>query len=255
MAANNSNLTGESSPANVDSPASPGRQKSPTMPPLSPPSPRRPPASRAHTFVSANSLSVPSTPFYTPQVSSVNVAGTPQGSLVNVVTTARRLLVPTVRPPKQMPASPRMPSSKPSPSKLGRSRAPSLSAYVDVPERVVVGASDWIAGGEKFEVVEEQLELEGFQIYAVEMWYALIAPYTTYCLVVTCSLRVVARKRPVFMLTVYTGDAKHKVLLFLYITTGLHRSVLDHGHSLESAIIAACNRSASCMGQCRPEPP
>ncbi|TBU49553.1 hypothetical protein BD309DRAFT_947112 [Dichomitus squalens] len=161
------------------------RSKSPTMPSSStPPSPTsRPPAPRAHTFASSanNSLSVPSTPYHTPHVSSVNV-----------VSTSRRLLMPTVRAVR--PTSPRVPNSKPSPSKLGRGRAGSLPVSVvnEPQERTVVGASEWLPGGEKFEVVEEQLELEGFQIYAVEKW-------------------VVARKRPVLVLTVFTGDPKHKI--------------------------------------------
>lgn len=47
-----------------------------------------------------------------------------------------------------------------------------MHASPDPQERVPSGASDWLPGGDKFEVVEEQLELEGFQIYAVEKWYA-----------------------------------------------------------------------------------
>ncbi|KAI0771647.1 hypothetical protein BD413DRAFT_625156 [Trametes elegans] len=169
-------------------PASPiVRAKSPTLPALSPspspPSPRaRPAASRAQTSVSANSLTIPSTPFYTPQVSSVNV---------NV---PKRLLLPTVRPRSRSPgASPRFPSKAPS-TKAGRSRAGSLSVNVspELQERPSLGASDWLPGGDKFEIVEEQLELEGFQIYAVEKW-------------------VVARKRPILVLTVYTGDPNHKI--------------------------------------------
>ena len=147
----------------------PARSKSPTMPSSpTPPSPRpRPAAARTQTYTSANSLTaaslnVPSTPFYTPQVSSVNVAA------------PRRLLMPTVRSPRPSGISPRPPSAKPSPSKLGRSRAGSLSVNVSIDgfERSAPGASDWLVGGEKFEVVEEQLEVEGFQIYAVEKWYA-----------------------------------------------------------------------------------
>ncbi|KAI0375656.1 hypothetical protein BV20DRAFT_1117203 [Pilatotrama ljubarskyi] len=164
------------------------RSKSPTMPALSPssspPSPRpRPAASRAQTSVSANSLTIPSTPFYTPQVSSVNV------------NTFKRLLLPTVRAVRPSGSSPTFPAKAYS-GKPGRTRAGSVSmnASPEPPERVPSGASDWLPGGEKFEVVEEQLELEGFQIYAVEKW-------------------VVARKRPIFVLTVFTGDPKHKIMV------------------------------------------
>ena len=152
---------GKAAALSLEPPSSPVRSKSPTMPPPSPPSPRRPTASRAHTAVSTGTtLSVPSTPFYTPQVSSVNVA-----------LYARRLLVPTVRPPRSTPTSPRIPPvSRGPPTKLGRPRNGSLSFPAEAPERCAVGASEWIPCGEKFEVVEEQLELEGFQIYAVEKW-------------------------------------------------------------------------------------
>ncbi|KAM5540531.1 hypothetical protein V8D89_005989 [Ganoderma adspersum] len=160
-----------------------GRPKSPTMPPSPTPSPRtRLPPRNTQPFVSSTgNLSVPSTPYLTPHVSSVNVG-----------TTRKRLLMPTVRSVKPIP--PRIPDSKPSPSRLGRNRAGSLSVAVanEPQERTSVGASEWLPGGERFEVVEEQLELEGFQIYAVEKW-------------------VVARKRCVLVLTVFTGDPNHKI--------------------------------------------
>ncbi|KAI9000995.1 hypothetical protein BD414DRAFT_405041 [Trametes punicea] len=186
MASSSSPSKGRS-PAYLTIPGPPDmRPKSPTMPGLSPssnpPSPRpRPAASRAQTSVSANSLTIPSTPFYTPQVSSVNVNN------------QKRLLLPTVRPVRPHGASSRF-SSRGSPSKPARSRAGSVSANAspEPSERVPSGASEWLPGGEKFEIVEEQLELEGFQIYAVEKW-------------------VVARKRPIIVLTVYTGDTNHKI--------------------------------------------
>ncbi|CDO75604.1 hypothetical protein BN946_scf184858.g44 [Trametes cinnabarina] len=141
------------------------RPKSPTMPAASlsssPPSPRpRPVASRAQTSVSANSLAIPSTPFYTPQVSSVNVNH------------QKRLLLPTVRPVRPQTVSPRF--SGKSTSKPVRSRTGSVSANAspDPQERPTYNAASWFPGGEKFEIVEEQLELEGFQIYAVEKWCA-----------------------------------------------------------------------------------
>ncbi|KAI0638204.1 hypothetical protein C8Q77DRAFT_1187759 [Trametes polyzona] len=167
-------------------PGSPGiRSKSPTVPSLSPssspPSPvPRPAAIRAQTAISGSSLTIPSTPLYTPQGSSLNV------------NTSKRLLLPTVRAVKPTGVSPRLPPK--SSVKAGRSRAGSVSVNVspEPPERVPSGASEWLPGGDKFEIVEEQLELEGFQIYAVEKW-------------------VVARKRPILVLTVYTGDPKHKI--------------------------------------------
>ncbi|KAI9063225.1 hypothetical protein FKP32DRAFT_1592689 [Trametes sanguinea] len=183
--ANSSPSKGKSA-AYLTIPGSPTmRPKSPTMPAVSPssspPSPRpRPAASRAQTVVSANSLMIPSTPFYTPQVSSVNINH------------QKRLLLPTVRPVRPQTTSPRF--SAKNASKPARSRAGSVSANVspDPPERIPSNAATWLPGGEKFEIVEEQLELEGFQIYAVEKW-------------------VVARKRPILVLTVYTGDPTHKI--------------------------------------------
>ncbi|KAI0832438.1 hypothetical protein BC628DRAFT_315443 [Trametes gibbosa] len=167
-------------------PGSPNaRSRSPTIsavsPTSSPPSPGAQPATlRAQTALSATSLSTPSTPFYTPQVSSVNV------------TASKRLLLPTVRATRSPVSSPRLPTK--AYTKAGRSRAGSLSvnASPEQPERIPSGASCWLPGGDKFDIVEEQLELEGFQIFAVEKW-------------------VVARKRHILVLTVYTGDPKHKI--------------------------------------------
>ena len=55
-----------------------------------------------------------------------------------------------------------------------------MSLVAEVSERTVTGASEWIQGGERFEVTEEQLELEGFQIYAVEKWYVTITSYAVF---------------------------------------------------------------------------
>lgn len=160
-----------------------GRSKSPTMPPSPTPSPRtRPTPRNTQPFVSTGNLSVPSTPYLTPHLSSANVGTTP-----------KRLLMPTVRSVKL--TYPRIPNSKPSPSRLGRNRAGSLSvAVVNEPqERTSVGASDWLPGGERFEVVEEQLELEGFQIYAVEKWYASQDGFLAYNSVVISSHQGLSR--------------------------------------------------------------
>ncbi|OCH94087.1 hypothetical protein OBBRIDRAFT_723647 [Obba rivulosa] len=80
--------------------------------------------------------------------------------------------MPTVRPPRPAPPnSPVIPHYKSSPSKAARSRAGSLSVTASPdpgPSGSSVPTPDWIGGGRKFEVVEDQLELEGFVIYAVE---------------------------------------------------------------------------------------
>ena len=88
--------------------------------------------------------------------------------------------MPTVRSARQYPTycSPlKTPlSAKASPARLGRSRAGSLATSTQntpdlglTPPLILV---DWIGDGCRFEVVEEQIELEGYQIYAVEKWYA-----------------------------------------------------------------------------------
>lgn len=113
--------------------------------------------------------SQPPTPLESPQVSS---------SYVSLTGTPRRLLMPTVRPPRST-SSPRIPHHKTSPSK-SRSRAGSVSTHLSSSERTerapTPNAPDWIGGGCRFEVVEDQIELEGYQIYAVEKWCVISHP-------------------------------------------------------------------------------
>ncbi|TFY54139.1 hypothetical protein EVJ58_g9036 [Rhodofomes roseus] len=94
--------------------------------------------------------------------------------------------------------SPKIPPYKASPSKIARSRAGSVSNpsfLSDLSDKSAnATAPDWIGGGRRFEIVEEQIELAGYQIYAVEKW-------------------VVERRRPVIVLTVFTGDPQHKILV------------------------------------------
>ncbi|KAH9951569.1 hypothetical protein B0H21DRAFT_716557 [Amylocystis lapponica] len=167
--------------------ATSSRTKSTTHPvptPANLPSPPTVLRSRSHSAQS-QSLSLPHTPLYSPQVSSTNVFQ---------IASPKRLLMPMVRSAR--PGSPRISSSKPSSAKAPRSRAGSSSttalASTEIPERVSPPAiPDWIGGGRKFEVVEEHLELEGYQIYAVEKW--------------------VVERRSVTVLTVFTGDPSHKI--------------------------------------------
>ncbi|KAK7695822.1 hypothetical protein QCA50_000460 [Cerrena zonata] len=125
-----------------------------------------------------------------------------QGS-ASSITRPRRLLMPTVRPSTRhiQPhfTSLKTPvSAKASPARLGRSRAGSLATGVtNTPDLSLLAPPtpvDWIGGGCRFEVVEDQLELEGYQIYAVEKWVA-------------------ERRRPVTVLTVYTGNPKHRIIV------------------------------------------
>ncbi|KAL4241904.1 hypothetical protein ABKN59_000448 [Abortiporus biennis] len=184
--------------ANTNSPLLP----SPLPANFGPPSPTitRPTMSRLNThrpslsysLNTPHSVSTPASPYLTPQTSSLNV---PQNNMNLLM--GNRLLMPTIRAPRSPNVSPRIPpSTKSSPSKLSRSRASSVSriSQTQSPElsHAVSLPQDWIGGGCKFEVVANELELEGFQIYAVEKW-------------------IVERKRPVTVLTVYTGDPRHRI--------------------------------------------
>lgn len=65
------------------------------------------------------------------------------------------------------------PSAKSSPARLSRSRAGSVVQSLQPSPDLSAGPQasfDWIGGGCRFEVVEDQIELEGYQIYAVEKW-------------------------------------------------------------------------------------
>lgn len=107
-----------------------------------------------------HSLSLPPTPLHTPQVSSTHVFQ---------IETPKRLLMPTVRSARSSPSR-ILPKSLP--AKSSRSRAGSVSISPDLNESSQSATTDWIGGKRKleFEIVEEQFELEGYQMYAVEKW-------------------------------------------------------------------------------------
>ncbi|KAI0068856.1 hypothetical protein BV25DRAFT_1792230 [Artomyces pyxidatus] len=151
--------------------------------------------SHSNSFLSiagtASSTSIPATPPApqrphppTPALSfqsSVHSHQTPgAASLLPSPYNTRRLLMPTVRAPAP-PSIPKSPKIKPTTSTARREHD--------------VGAEWFGKAGVRFEVVQEQLEIEGYQIYAVEKW----------CVAVT------ERTRPVTTLAVYTGDAAHKI--------------------------------------------
>ncbi|KAJ7283632.1 hypothetical protein C8J57DRAFT_1709997 [Mycena rebaudengoi] len=100
------------------------------------------------------------------------------------------LLLPTVRPPTaQLPLRPTHNRAR---SKIGRIS----SASVDIvpppqprPWSPTDIAQQWIGLPLRFDILHDRLELEGYQIYAFE------------------------RDRPVTVLTVYTGDPSHKILV------------------------------------------
>lgn len=84
-----------------------------------------------------------------------------------------RLLMPRVRHAQATPLIPRSPRLRPTTSKLIRSRSGSTSHTSEDPITVSsdVG-SDWLGFPSRFEIVQEQLQIDGYQMYAVEKWYA-----------------------------------------------------------------------------------
>jgi hypothetical protein len=93
----------------------------------------------------------------------------------------RVLLTPTVRPPRVLPASAVSTSPvKPSRSKqyaesrLARARHTALPpVQVEPPAAQCVSPHDaahWFAPRRRFEVVREQMDVAGYQLYAVEKW-------------------------------------------------------------------------------------
>ncbi|KAF7355334.1 hypothetical protein MSAN_01449900 [Mycena sanguinolenta] len=99
------------------------------------------------------------------------------------------LLLPTVRQPQSRP---------PVQSTHNRTRSKLVRPSVDIttplprPWTPTDVAKHWIGLPLHFDIVTDRLELEGFQIYAVQKW-------------------IVERDRPVTVLTVYTGDPAHKI--------------------------------------------
>ncbi|THH06359.1 hypothetical protein EW146_g9636, partial [Bondarzewia mesenterica] len=87
----------------------------------------------------------------------------------------------------------RSPRPKPATAKLIRSRSTSVSLSPPEPSQQSVDVGlEWFGLSCRFEIAQEQIEIEGYQIYAVEKW-------------------VTERSRPVITLTVYTGDPKHRI--------------------------------------------
>ncbi|KAJ7771390.1 hypothetical protein DFH07DRAFT_1057717 [Mycena maculata] len=99
------------------------------------------------------------------------------------------LLLPTVRQPQSRPSAPL--THHRTKSKLARASV-DITAPLPRPWSLTDTANDWIGLPLRFEIVTDRLELDGYQIYAVEKW-------------------IVERDRPVTVLTVYTGDPAHKI--------------------------------------------
>ena len=126
--------------------------------------------------------SVPSTPL----LSIPNPSPSPSPSFF--ASPARKLLMPTVRPPRPTPPSasnspvgpsplsPKSPRPRPAAAtKLMRARSasvntPPLPAPALPPPPPRDAGKDWLGRRCRFDVVQDLLELEGYQIYAVEKW-------------------------------------------------------------------------------------
>ncbi len=82
-----------------------------------------------------------------------------------------RLLLPRVRS---------SPASSPRPSRFSRARSPPLPHTLVGPihETQHATALEWLGLPLNFDVVEHQLQIDGYQMYAVEKWSALSLVYT-----------------------------------------------------------------------------
>lgn len=137
-----------------------------------------------------------------------------------------RLLLPRVRSSDPITSSPR--TSRPS-----RARSP----LPLTPDHHHATALQWLGLPLNFDVIDTQLEIDGYQMYAVEKWSA--SPLPLHCFIIFPSpsaLRIVERNRPITVLTVYTGDPSHKVSQFsspLMLTPTIpHRLLSPPSHPL-----------------------
>lgn len=131
--------------------------------------------------------SVPTSPLHHPLPSSNVHAPMPQ-----INTNKMRLLMPTVRPTRSnilspLVSAPKSPRLKPTTSnKSHRTRSGSNSAELSPPANPADLGSIWIGKQCRFEIVKEQLEIHGYQMYAVEKWWVWGVPFMnnskTHCL-------------------------------------------------------------------------
>lgn len=112
----------------------------------------------------------------------------------------RRLLVPEVR-------STRISQQRQPKAKGGILGRPHRSSSV-TGESSSHPKRNWVSSLGKLQVVQERLELHGYQIYAVEKWYI----YSSFALKTgsVFPFRVVVRSRLVNTVCVYTGSPHHK---------------------------------------------
>lgn len=96
-----------------------------------------------------------------------------------------RLLLPTVRYPRSnvyhLPSSPPLPVPHKSPkiksssSRSSRSRITSPQPTPDLQDASITIGQLWLGKSANFEIIHDQLELEGFQLFAVEKWSVLVS--------------------------------------------------------------------------------
>jgi hypothetical protein len=90
-----------------------------------------------------------------------------------------RLLLPAVRTPRTLPPPPPPPSRSPkiksSSSRSSRTRlvSPPPQPPPDPREPYLTTGQVWLGKNANFEIVQDQLQLEGFQLFAVEKWFVL----------------------------------------------------------------------------------
>jgi hypothetical protein len=125
-----------------------------------------------------------------------------------------RLLLPTVRnprlnPPTSPPSVHKSPKIKSPPSRSSRSRLASPQLTLDPRDSLITIGQLWLGKDADFEIVHDQLELDGFQLFAVEKWFvrSLVISQESN----STKPRVTERKRSIVTLTVYTGDPLDKV--------------------------------------------
>ena len=98
----------------------------------------------------------------------------PTSSTMSFFDSSSRLLLPTVRGPRSLnhpPLSHRSPKIKSSSSRSSRTRL--VSPPPDPPDTYVTTGQLWLGKNANFEIVQDQLQLDGFQLFAVEKWFVL----------------------------------------------------------------------------------
>jgi len=91
-----------------------------------------------------------------------------------------RLLLPTVRTPRTLslpPPPPKSPKIKSSASRSSRTRLVLPQPPQDPQDPSLTTGQLWLGKNSNFEIVQDQLQLEGFQLFAVEKWLVLLSSY------------------------------------------------------------------------------